>query len=219
MNISRLLAVSAASAALAVSASAITFSTDFDSATAGDLASLFNTADLSFHNGVYAPIQDGEGIDIDGSDQWQIDTASDIDFPVFVDNPLSLDYGAAPSGLLALHVIDQTVIIHFAYLVDITSFSVTLDDSTYGNLSATSIDFVNGATVAFSESIDQTVPGLAVNVGAVSGVRSIVLPTTAFYDNLSIEFTASAIPEPSAFASFAGVAGLGLALYRRRRRA
>ena len=61
--------------------------------------------------------------------------------------------------------------------------------------------------------------GLVVNIGAVSGVRSIVLPATAFYDNLSISYTtSSAIPEPSSYAALAGLAGLGLAVVRRRRK-
>jgi PEP-CTERM motif len=108
------------------------------------------------------------------------------------------------------------VLITFAYDVDIQSFSVTLDNSTFGDFGR-SIDFVNGATVAFSQSIDQSTSGLVVNVGAVSGVRAIVLPTTAFYDDLAISYTASAIPEPSTYAALAGAAGLALAITRRRR--
>jgi hypothetical protein len=219
MKSTRFLASLAAMLAVAAPASALTFSTSFDSATDGALASTFDTADLSFHNGVFIPLTDGFGDPIPGSNQWQIDADSDTNFPVVVSNPLNFSYGAAPSGLLALNVIDQTVLITFAYDVDIQSFSVTLDNSSFGDLFATNIDFVNGATVAFSMPVDQTSPGLIVNVGSVSGVRAIALPTTAFYDDLSISFTAAAIPEPSTYAVFAGLAGLALALVRRRRRA
>jgi len=219
MKSTRILACLAALFAVAGSASAVTFTTNFDSATDGALVSTFNTSDLSFHNGVLRPIQDGDGVDIPGSEQWQIDAASDITFPVVVSNPFNLGYGNAASGSLALNVIDQSVLIRFAYDVDIQSFSVTLDNSTLGNVIPTSIDFVNGANVALSQVIDQTTAGLVVNIGAVSGVRSIVLPTTAFYDNLSISYTtSSAIPEPSSYAALAGLAGLGLALVRRRRK-
>ena len=217
MKSTRILACLAALFAVAGSASAVTFTTNFDTATDGTLVSTFNTSDLSFHNGVLRPIQDGDGIDIPGSEQWQIDATSDIDFPVIVSNPLNLGYGSAPSGTLALNVIDQSVIIRFASDVDIQSFSVTLDNSTFGY--NTSIDFVNGANVALSQVIDQATAGLVVNIGAVSGVRSIVLPATAFYDNLSISYTtSSAIPEPSSYAALAGLAGLGLAVVRRRRK-
>ena len=70
----------------------------------------------------------------------------------------------------------------------------------------------------FSENTDQNVPGLVVNVASVAGVRSIVLPTTAHYDNLAFNVTASAIPEPASFAVLADMAGLGLAAARRRPR-
>lgn len=218
MTFSRIFTSLAVTFSVVASASALTFSTNFDSSIDGAPVSTFNTADLSFHNAFKAPLQDSDGIDIPGSEQWQIDAASDIDFPVIVSNPLNYGYGSAVSGTLALNVIDQSVLIRFASDVDIQSFSVTLDNSSFGNLIPTSIDFVNGANVALSESIDQTAAGFVVNIGAVSGVRSIVLPTTAFYDNLSITYTTSAIPEPSSYAALAGLAGLGLALGRRRRK-
>lgn len=220
MNIPRLLAASAAIVALAGSASALTFSTNFDGGSAGDPASALNTADFSFHNGIHAPLQDEFGDDIPGSSQWQIDAASDAAFPVFVDNPANSGYGAAPSGALSLQVIDQTVLIRFAYDVDITAFSVTLDNSGFGNLFNSSINFVNGASVLAGIDVDQTVPGFQASLsGPVSGVRTIVLPTTAFYDDLSFSFTASAVPEPSTYAAIAGGALLGFAAWRRRRAA
>lgn len=217
MNAIRLLAASVAAAALAASASAAAFSTDFEPAGSETLASLFTNSDFSFHNGFYAPVQDEFGDDIAGSDQWQIDVASDADYPLHVVATADMGYGAAPSGAYALNVVDQSVLIVFNQLVDISSFSVTLDNSAYGNLFATSIDFVNGATVLQSVATDQTVAGLVVNVGAVSGVRAIALPSAAYYDNLVINYTASAIPEPSSFAALAGAGALGLVALRRRR--
>jgi MYXO-CTERM domain-containing protein len=217
MHTTRLRSSFAAALALAASASAATFSTDFDSLPTGSAASLFENGEFSFHNGFYAPTTDSFGDAIPGSDQWQIDTASDASFPLLVVDPSTLGFGAAPSGSNALNGADQTVLIVFNQLVDITGFSVTLDNSTFGDLSARSIDFVNGSTVQFSANTDQTVPGLVVNVASVSGVRSIVLPTTAYYDNLSFTATASTIPEPSTCAALAGLAGLALATTRRRR--
>jgi hypothetical protein len=49
--------------------------------------------------------------------------------------------------------------------------------------------------------------------GAAGGAQELYL------DNITLTATASAIPEPSTYAAFAGVAALGLAVYRKRRRA
>ena len=220
MNFTRLLSASVAATALAVSAvSAASFSTNFDNQPDGTLASVFSNADFSFHNGVFGPLKDGEGLNIPGSDQWQIDVASDTSFPLTVveTGAVSGGYGDAPSSPNALNGVDQTVLIVFNQFVDITNFSVTLDNSTFGNLSATSSDFVNGATVVVSNPADQTVSGLVVNVGSAFGVKTIALPAGAYYDNLSFDYTVSAIPEPSSFAALAGLAGLALAASRRRR--
>lgn len=218
MNVSRLLAASGAALALAASASAASFSTNFEPAGADTAVSLFANADLSFHNGFFGALQDEFGDDIPGSDQWQIDVASDTNYPLQVISTLDMGYGAAPSGSYALNVVDQSVLIVFNQLVDITGFSVTLDNSTYGNLFASNIDFVNGSTVLHTVGTDQTMPGLVVSIGeTISGVRAIALPTAAYYDDLVINYTVSAIPEPSSFAALAGVGALGLAALRRRR--
>jgi hypothetical protein len=215
MTTTRSLATLIASLALAASASAVTFSTDFDGQAAGSLASLFANGDFSFHNGSYLPLTDSFGDNIAGSDQWQIDTASDASFPLQVLNTVDAGYGVAPSGTNALNGRDQTVLIVFNEVVDITGFTVTLDDSTLGDLSSRSIDFVNGVTLQSSQTTDQTTRSLVVNVASVSGVRTIVLPTTALYDNLGFTYT-TAIPEPSAYAALAGLSVLALAAIRRR---
>lgn len=220
MHLSRLLSAAIAASALGLScASAASFSTNFDSQPDGSLASLFANADFSFHNGFYGPLQDGFGDDIPGSDQWQIDTQSDLDFPLTVVETGAVlgGYGDAPSTPNALNGVDQSVLIVFNQLVDITNFSVTLDNSSFGNLFASPIDFVDGTTLVASAPADQTVPGLVVNVASASGVTIIVLPAGAYYDNLSFDYAPSAIPEPSSFAALAGLAGLALAASRRRR--
>jgi hypothetical protein len=220
MHLSRLLSAALAAASLGLScASAASFSTNFDSQPDGSLASLFANADFSFHNGLFGPLQDGFGDDIPGSEQWQIDTQADLDFPlaVIATGAVPGGYGAAPSTPNALNGVDQSVLLVFNQRVDITNFSVTLDNSAFGNLFASPITFVDGGTVIASSPADQTVPGLVVTTASAIGVKMIVLPAGAYYDNLSFDYTASAIPEPSSFAALAGLASLALAATRRRR--
>jgi hypothetical protein len=211
---SRLLTAALTTLAIAASASAVTFTTDFDSGSFD--ATTFANGDFSFHNGVYTTLEDNDG-PIDGSNQWQIDTDSDAANGVVVSDPTLRNYGTAPSVSYALNAVDQSVLIVFNEAVDITGFSVTLDNSTFGNPFASSIDFVNGATVSYSETINQFTPGLVVNVGSAFNVKSIALPGGAYYDNLSFTYAATAIPEPSTYAALVGAAGLALAITRRRR--
>ncbi len=213
----RLLLPVAAALALGAQASALTFNTNFEPAGIDTSATLFTNGDFSFHNGFFAPEQDAFGDDIPGSDQWQIDTDSDGAFPLQVIDTDAAGYGAAPSGTYALNGVDQTVLIVFPQAVNISAFSITLDNSTFGNLFNSPIDFVSGACVLFSENVDQSIPGHVVNVGPVFGVTAIVLPAGAYYDDLSLSYVTAAIPEPSSFAALAGLAMLGLASSRRRR--
>jgi len=207
----------AAAVALASTVSAASFSTNFDSQPAGSLASLFATANVAFHNGVRDTVLDSEGAEIAGSEQWQIDTASNATSPLTVSNPSTQDYGAAPSGTNALNGLDQAILLVFTQAMDITGFSVTLDNSTFGNLFATNIEFVNGATVLATLPTEQFTAGFMVTGGSAMGVTAIVLPAGAYYDDLAFNYEVSAIPEPSSFAALAGLAGLALAASRRRR--
>jgi hypothetical protein len=47
-------------------------------------------------------------------------------------------------------------------------------------------------------------------VGALSNVKTIVLPSTAFYDNIAV------VPEPGSAVAFLGAAGMLLGFRRRR---
>jgi hypothetical protein len=186
----------------------------FDTQPSGSAASLFHTADISFHNAMFAPETDEFGDPIPGSERWIIDTENDGFFPVLVQNPLEFDRGAAPSGINALNALDQPALIQFASPVDIFSFSVTLDNDSFGLV--WNLDFVNGSTLIHSIEIDQSVPGLLVTANSLIGVSAIVLPSGAFYDDLTISY-APAVPEPSTWALFIGATGLAVAMIRRRR--
>jgi len=215
-----LLAAVLLAGATAAVADPFTYSFNFDSATGSPaLASQFDTGAVSFHNAMLAPSKDTDGIDIPGTEHWQIDPISDASYPVTIENPLDYpDRGAAPSGDFALQALWQPVILSFDQTLDLTNFSVTLDNDTYG-MSNLTIDFVSGATIVGQIAIDQTTPGFIATLGSISGVTGIVLASGAFYDNLSFTATVSAVPEPSTYAALIGVAGLGWGIWRRRRQA
>ena len=77
-----------------------------------------------------------------------------------------------------------------------------------------SIDLDSGATGAWINESDLPTYGFGMNVWGYAA-NSAVTPGQVSWDNFSV----SAIPEPSTDAAIAGVAGLGLAGWRRRRRA
>ncbi len=84
------------------------------------------------------------------------------------------------------------------------SFSVTLDNSGFGDLSDSPILFFDeNNNLLFSASVDQTIAGLTVSTGALSNVKTVVLPGNAFYDNVTVQ----AVPEPGTCA----LIGLGVA--------
>jgi hypothetical protein len=208
-------AAAAGSASAGAPAGTLNATFNFDSQSSGSLASLFNTPQVTFHNAKFAPTLDGLGDPIAGTDHWQIDATSDTAFPLLVENPSLYGRGSAPSGTNAINGLDQEILVQFDRAYDLSSFSVTLDNDTFG-LSSAQINFINGSSTLLSVNADQSVAGLVVSHGAVSGVTGIVLPALGFYDNISVA-GASAVPEPSTWAGFAGVAALGLAIVRRRR--
>lgn len=199
-------------AALAVSAATAhavqPFTLTFDARPSGSAANLFAPIGLDIRFGVFAPRPDGDGIDIPGSEYWQTDTGT-----VLAENPATYNYGAAPSPTNALNAKDQAVLLLFDTPFYVTQFYAVLDNSTQGNLGPQTVAFYDAAdTLLYSTSIDETVPGFTINTSGtpISGVSKIVLPNNAFYDNITV------VPEPGAFASLTGGAGLLLALRRRR---
>ena len=87
-----------------------------------------------------------------------------------------------------------------------------LDNSTIGDLdpNSTGIRFYDETNaLIFTAPVDQSIPGFAVNIGAVGNVKTILLPSTAFYDNITV------VPEPGAAISL--ITGLGVLLSLRRR--
>jgi hypothetical protein len=214
---SRLLAAGLLAAAFVPGAhAAITAAFDFDSVATGSAAGMFDTANFSFHNAVFAPLQDADGLDIPGSERWTVDLATDAYAPITVDNPADFGFGAAPSGSNALNAYFGPVFIKFDQAYNLGSFTATLDNSALGDLGSSHIWFVSPTAVVDSLAFDATVPGATLSKTDVAGVTGIVMQGGSFYDNVSLNVTA--IPEPSTYGILAGAAGLGLALFRRFRR-
>lgn len=143
---------------------------------------------------------------------WTPDTTAPS--PVTLGDPAAASYGAAISGL-ALDAVLSPVMFSFGSAVDLTSFAVTLDNSTLGTPFGTEIGFYDSSDMLlYSILVDETVSGFSVNEAlSLSGVSKVVLPSGAFYDN--VNFGAAAVPEPSR-ALFLGVAAAGAMLRRRR---
>ena len=134
--------------------------------------------------------------------------------PIVVGDPSAVGWGAAISGN-ALDARDHGVLLSFTSAQDVSAFSIVLDNSSFGTLFGTEVQFYSATdTLIGSITVDQTSPGFTVNDTTLfAGVSKILLPSGAFYDNLSI--TASPAPEPGR-AMLLGVGLVGAILRRRR---
>lgn len=207
-NKSLLLALTSAALLGAASVSqAFTLNFDGPGSTADDFAPVNVT--LGYGERVLATDEFGD--EIAGSEHWQFLSGSDRIAPVT--DPSTVGYGLAPSGSKALDARDGTILLVFTDVWDISAFSATLDNSTFGNAFDTPIEFYSeNNTLLYSLSVDQSIPGLTVGFGGLSlqGVKTIVLPSTAFYDDVQV------VPEPSTWVMFG--CGVAFLLYRLRRR-
>lgn len=184
------------------------FTMNFDSQADGTNANLFAPVGLSIVYGVYEPDLDIEGDPIPGSESWREDITAPA---VLVQEPQSFyGRGLAPSIPNALDAVFQPVLLLFDTPFDLTSFSITLDNDTFGTNESV-LFYDNANTLVHSAPVDQTVAGVQVNVGAIGSVSKVVLPSGALYDNVS------AVPEPSS--ALLLLSGLAAGLMRRGRRA
>lgn len=203
----RLLLLAAASLSAASVAHAAYKSFTFDNVPAGTLASSFNQDFVSFHNAVFAPKVDADGVDIPGSSYWQIDFSADALFPLTVESPFEQGWGDAPSGANALDARFGPVLLQFSRPFLLKSFWATLDNSTFGDAGVSSALFLSGTSIVGSINFDASTPLLQLGVNGLADVTGVVLPGGAFYDDIKVDV--KAVPD---VASTLGLAALSLGL-------
>jgi hypothetical protein len=193
---------------------ASTVQINFDSVAAGSAANSAAPAGIQFNQAHFVNDTDAYGDEIPNTEKWQIDTLNNASFPVTVDNPASSGYGAAISGNNALNALWQPVLMHFDTAINLTGFSVVADNSTYGDLSSSYLYFLDsGKNILSQVMFDQTAPGALIALAIpVNGVRDVLLPSGAFYDN----FQVSSVPLPASLPLFlAGLAVMGVVKRRK----
>ena len=206
-----------ASVAVTQGAAAATLTLNFDNVASGANANTAVPTGISFFNAAYLNDLDEYGDEILHTEKFRIDpTATD---PVVVLNPSTVDYGPAPSANNALDARWSPLLMHFNTAINLTAFSVTLDNSTYGDLSLQHLLFLDANKSILGELVlDETQPGFVGNwTGDLHGVQEILLPSSAFYDNLSITSPAT-VPLPAALPLLMSGFGLLGGLGRLRRR-
>ena len=169
----------------------------------------FLTADLDAQGN---EILDINGQNIPGFTHWETYADSDIR----ARDPQFYNAGVAPSPNNALDAKFDQVFIKFDTAQNLTSFSMQLDNSPFGNFGISNLFFLDAVGKAISTvGFDQRQSGSIITAGAVSNVSGIVLSSGKLYDNINIA-TVVAVPEADTYAMF--VAGLGImgAVARRR---
>ena len=188
---------------------------DFDGATPATVTGTPLPALVTLQNAYWETLDDnGDPLAVPG---FRADNSSSV----AVGDPNTLGYGPAISGN-ALDGTNGPVMFTFASALNLSSFGVVLDNSSFGNIPTIGAEPASGTNILFYDAadtligfiaLDQTVSGFTVaDNGSFANVSKVVLPSGAFYDNVS--FNAQAVPEPSA-AALGGIAAL--VLLRRRR--
>jgi hypothetical protein len=205
-------AAALAAASFAIPASAVLI--NFDGVPSGSPATsaVPPGSGITFVEAELTPDLDVFGDPIPGTDKWKpMETGA---LPILASNPALVNYGSAPSPLNALDARNQQVLMLFSNPQDLASFSIKLDNSTFGTLGPVDLLFLNSAAQPIgSITLQQSIAGGSYSFGPLAGVASIYLPAGAFYDDIS----AVPVPEPAAWISLlVGISGLGVLTARRR---
>lgn len=186
----------------------------------------FEDPDLTVASGTALPvsvtIQNAyyETVDENGDDLLVPGFRADVGVTIAID-PSTVGSGPAISGK-ALDGTGSPILFTFASAVNLSNFGVFLDNDSFGTTPTTGGNPAFGTNILFYDAadtligfigVDQLTPGFVVADGnTFNNVSKIILPSGAFYDNVS--FTANAVPEPTS----AALACLGaLAMFKRRR--
>ena len=198
------------------------YTMNFDSLKAGDNANLDPTAianGVHFASGQLAadldqdglPIYDPFGNFVAGATHYEAIPG----LALTVDSPSAYGHGQTSSNPLALNALYDQVLINFAAPVKMTGFSFTLDNSSYGDLFPTAVEFLDakGKTLFLSQSFTGAGTTTFSAQFAPTEIAAVLLPsTTKFYDDITV----SAVPEPTSLSMLlGGLALLGVAARRR----
>jgi hypothetical protein len=174
-----------------------------------------------FHNAYFGPRFNQQGFPIPGPERWRIDRSAP---DVLVDDPSLFGRGPAPSPENALEALLQPVLITFRtpLTLEPSGLSLILDNDTFG-FNGLLPGYEDVAVHLFDASaqlierigVDQTTPGFQVSTGGQVGVKWMLLPAGAFYDNLHI--SATPVPAPGAVSVLLGAAAVALPRRRSRR--
>ena len=139
---------------------------------------------------------------------WAIDGTAPAVTP---GSPAAAGFGLSNNP--ALDAVSQEVMFTFASPISLAGFSTMLDDGTQGNLTTVQIKFYDAANVLLNAiNLSQSTPNfVAASNAALNGVKKIVFPSSALYDNVQI----NPVPEPG-LTILGTLGGLGLAMRRRR---
>lgn len=199
-------------------ASASQFTINFDLLSSGANANLDQVAidnGVSFASGHLVDTVDAN-FNVTGQHWAAYSIAADnVDPSIFAQNSANLGWGVAPSGTNALDARFDQVLVQFENPTQLSSFSFNLDSSSFGNLQASNVLFLDkdGNTIFTSNDYFQsTATSFNQSFASSVTVSAVLLTSGKLYDNLTV----AAVPEPESYAMV--LIGLGLMGFVARRR-
>lgn len=225
-----ILSIVAVSAAIVAAPAAQAYVINFDSLSAGAAANSDPTAvanGVTFSSAFLTEDRDSFGDPIPGEYHWETyrdpNTNAEL-FPILVDNPSSPSNGPWGATSSAPHALDarfDQVLMSFAQPTELSAFSVKMDNGPYGFPGYVNVLFLDANGKLLFTGPDYLQAGTTSQsylFPSPEMVSAILLSAGKFYDDIAINEMPS-VPLPAALPLFAtGLAGLGLAGWRRKRK-